>query len=236
LVGAGTDSPVDVPAKLFEAQLDSFKGRVRSVDEALSRLRAAENDDEDAISAVLTFDDAYANFYYEVYPRLVARRLQALLYVPTGFVDGQVPAPIRGTEGLPACTWDQLREMVSSGVITLGSHTVTHSSLTHTKLQQARWELSFSKSRIEAMIEKPVQHFCYPRGLWSRWLEPLVQREYYTAAVGGGGSIRYPYNPLRLQRTSVRRDFSADLGSVADHRVWLEERLADVARRIRNRS
>jgi peptidoglycan/xylan/chitin deacetylase (PgdA/CDA1 family) len=233
LVGAGTQSPVDVPVDVFEAQLDSLDGRVQSLDEALERLED-EDADGDAATVVLTFDDAYANFYEEVYPRLVQRQLPALLYVPTGFVDGQQPAPMRGAEGLAACTWEQLGEMAASGLVTLGSHTVTHPSLTHIALEQAERELSVSRMRIEEMVEQSVPHFCYPRGLWSRRLEPLVAHEYATATMGGGGSITFPYEPLRLQRTSIRREMGADLRPIAGAQVWLEERLANIVRRIRN--
>jgi peptidoglycan/xylan/chitin deacetylase (PgdA/CDA1 family) len=185
--------------------------------------------------AVLTFDDAYANFYEQVYPRLVERRLPALLYVATGFIDGDYPVPIRGTERLAPCTWDQLREMAASGLVTLGSHTVTHPSLTHVGHDQAAWELWKSKARIEQMTGEPVRHFCYPRGLWNRRLEHLVGEHYTTATIGGGSSITHGYNPLRLQRTSLRNEFDLDLTSIVRSRVCLEECLANVVRRWRDR-
>ncbi len=235
LVGAGTRSPVDVPIDVFEAQLDSLKGRVISLDDALERL-ASEHRAADGVAAVLTFDDAYANFYEKVLPSLLARRLPAVLYVPTAFIDGQQLGPLGGAENLPACTWRQLREAVSSGLVTLGSHTVTHPNLTHVDSNRAAWELLASRLRIEEMTGQPVRHFCYPRGLWSRRIERLVARQYATAAVGGGGNIRYPFNPLRLQRTSIRVEFGTNLSPIVHQRVWLEERLGDIVRRARPRS
>ena len=234
LVGAGTQSPVDVPIDVFEAQLDSLSGRICSLDHALGRL-GNHNGDTDSVAAVLTFDDAYTNFYEQVYPRLLERRLPAVLYVPTAFVDRQQPGPIRGTETLSACDWKQLQEMVASGLITLGSHTVTHPNLTQVKPDRAAWELSASRAQIERMIGQPVRHFCYPRGLWSRELEPLVMREYATAAIGGGGNIQSTnYHPLRLRRTPIRVEFGADLRPILNHRLWLEERVGDVMRRVRS--
>jgi glycosyltransferase involved in cell wall biosynthesis len=235
LVGAGTQSPVDVSEDVFEAQLDSLDDRVRTLDEALQQLKEGNGAATGPV-AVLTFDDAYGNFYDRVFPRLLARRLPATLYVPTGFVDRQVPPPIRGTDGLAPCTWEQLREMLASGLVTLGSHTVSHLNLTQIEPRRVQWELSASRARIEEMIEKPVQHFCYPRGLWNRRLEPLVRREYVTAAVGGGGCVSFPYNLMRLQRTSVRSEYGSDLRPILGNRVWLEERVADITRRMRTRS
>jgi glycosyltransferase involved in cell wall biosynthesis len=235
LVGAGTRSPIDVPTDLFEAQLDSLSGRVCSLDDALSRLEKPPAA-IDSVGAVLTFDDAYANFYEQVYPRLLERRLPAILYVPTGFVDRRQAGPIRGTEGLAACDWEQLRTMAASGLITLGSHTVTHPNLTQVENDQANWELSSSRSRIEEMTGRPVRHFCYPRGLWSRRLEPLVGREYNTAVIGGGGTTQIGDHPLRLQRISIRMESARDLRPLLSHRVWLEERASDLVRRVRPRT
>ncbi len=237
LVGAGTDSPVDISTEVFDAHLESLSGCVDSLDEALESLENESSSRKKVVRAprvVLTFDDAYANFHEIVYPRLLEKKIPALLYVPTGFIDQEHPAPISGTEHLPACTWKQLREMADSGLVTLGSHTVTHPSLTKVDRQDAAWELEASRQRIEDMIENPVEHFCYPRGLWTTEIEADVSQHYSTATIGGGGTIKKASHPFRLQRTSIRSDFPPDLSPLIKSNFWLEERLADIVRRRRN--
>ncbi|MDA7980865.1 MAG: polysaccharide deacetylase family protein [Pirellulales bacterium] len=233
LVDGGTDSPVDISSQLFEAQLESLTGRVVGFDDALESL-IEKSPCDSLLGSVLTFDDAYANFYEVVFPRLLRYRLPALLYVPTGFIDGKSPAPIRGTEQLLPCTWEQLREIQVSGLVTLGAHTVSHPSLTHVPEPEARNELRASRKRLEEQLETPIRHFCYPRGLWNADVERLVREEYATATIGGGGSVAHPFNPFRLQRVSIRREFQPDLRPIVNRRVWLEERIADHVRRIRN--
>lgn len=61
-------------------------------------------------------------------------------------------------------TWDEVRSFAAAGV-EFGAHTKTHpilSSLTDT--HELRDEIAGSKARIEAELNRPVLHFCYPNG------------------------------------------------------------------------
>lgn len=228
LVGAGTGGAVDVSVERFEADLDVLDGRVVS-------LGAALRGEAEAGSVVLTFDDAYANFYAEAFPRLAARRMPSVLYVPTGFIDRTHGVPIQGTEGLPPCTWANLDELVASGLVTIGAHTVTHPSLTGVSVDRATWELAAGRARLEDRLGVAVPDFCYPRGLWSGRLDRLVQAHYETAVIGGGRALRPGETaPTRLQRISLRAD-SPPMEALLARNVWLEERLADHVRHLRRR-
>ena len=73
---------------------------------------------------VLTFDDAYLDFYTHAFPVLRRYGFTATLFLPTAYVDGRRPG-IRGREHL---TWEQAHELWSD-TITFGSHTVNHLQL-----------------------------------------------------------------------------------------------------------
>lgn len=60
-------------------------------------------------------------------------------------------------------TWDQVRDLDRNG-IEFGAHTVNHPILTRVPLDQARNEISHSKTRIEEEIGKKVISFAYPNG------------------------------------------------------------------------
>lgn len=74
-----------------------------------------------------------------------------------------VTMPERPTPQYAALTWDEVREMQVHG-IEFGSHTCTHPKLTKLDLTELDRELQLSKTRIEAMIDTPVDSFCYPNG------------------------------------------------------------------------
>ncbi len=66
-------------------------------------------------AVVLTIDDADQSVYELAYPLLKKYGLRAHLFVPTGKVGTQ-------WSGLTVCSWSQLREMQTAGVMLLESH------------------------------------------------------------------------------------------------------------------
>lgn len=61
-------------------------------------------------------------------------------------------------------SWVQVRDMVSSGLMEVGSHTHTHTIMTLLSENEARGELSRSKSLIEKHVGGTCDLFCYPNG------------------------------------------------------------------------
>lgn len=245
LVGAGTGSPVDLPAELFRHQLDELVERARPVDltaavaalaggrTASSAVEPADRHADDRPAVAITFDDAYCNFADHAWPLLAERGIPATLFVPVGFLDGDSPAPIRGTDHLPPVSWSELHDLAAAG-LAIGSHTWSHPDLTRLPADRVRDELRRSRAALEDRLGVPVRSFCYPRGLWSRRIEPLVGECYELATVGGGGrTLARRLRPLRIQRVPLRADGPESLRPVLDSPIWLEERLADAARRLR---
>lgn len=61
-------------------------------------------------------------------------------------------------------SWDEVRTLASSGV-EFGAHTKTHPILSSlSNPDELRDEIAGSKARIEAKLDQPVLHFCYPNG------------------------------------------------------------------------
>lgn len=75
---------------------------------------------------------------------------------------------IRGTRlynDMRFMTWDAVRELARSGLIEIGSHTLTHRRLTMLAPEEARKEIQESKRRIERELGTNVRWFAYPFGL-----------------------------------------------------------------------
>jgi peptidoglycan/xylan/chitin deacetylase (PgdA/CDA1 family) len=61
-------------------------------------------------------------------------------------------------------SWDAVRLLAASSV-EFGAHTKTHPILSAlTDPEELREEIAGSKARIEAELDRPVLHFCYPNG------------------------------------------------------------------------
>ena len=215
-VGGGSPDERDLLERDFVAQLDTIPpGSVRSLDEAL--------DDLARDSVVLTFDDGFADVHAHAWPHLRDRRLPFTVYVATAYVGGQMhwDGSTARAAG-PGLTWDQLREMVESGLCTLGNHTHTHA---RPKLTTAA-ELDRCSDELDARLGVRPQHFAFTWGIASEGTRPLVEERFRSAALGALG-VNSPGQDLHaLRRIPVRQSdplpfFRAKLrGTLAAERAY----------------
>ncbi len=233
LIGAGTGSPIDLPSTTFRRQMAELaqSAEVEHLDPALESLhdRAAQN----RRLVVLTFDDGYENFYDQAWPVLQEYGLPATLYVHVDFVSNPREGPIRQAGSLPPLTWNQLRELAASELVSIGSHSCSHSDLRKLEGPSLERELEDSKSMLESRLGLEVDSFCYPRGQWSPRVEPRVAAHYRTAVIRGGRTMRPGrFSQYRLERVPVRVDMPVTLRPVLDSSVWLEEWWASKIRQV----
>ena len=120
---------------------------------------------------VITFDDGFRDFYTNAFPILQKYNLHAESYVITGFVGGG-----------DYMTWDMLREVQRSGLVTIGSHTVNHRYLTAFAPSLVTAELANSKAELENKLGVTVTDFCYPYGAFNNKVAEAVEKAGYTNA------------------------------------------------------
>lgn len=101
-------------------------------------------------------------------------------------------------------TWDQAREMDSSGV-EIGSHTITHPILTRVSDDRLATELVESRARLEAALNHGVDLFCYPNGDYDSKVRDEVARAGYACAV----TTEAGFNDKRSDPLSLKRIHTA---------------------------
>lgn len=102
---------------------------------------------------VLTFDDGYVDFYYNAFPILNSFNFHAVSFIPTGLI------------GKPAyMTWDQIKQIQTSGLVDFEAHTINHYDLTTLPYPKIIEELKQSKITLEQQIGRPVNFIAYPFG------------------------------------------------------------------------
>jgi len=189
------------------------------LDDAADRLESGDR----ASSVVLTFDDGFGDVYVNAWPHLRERGLPFTVYLASGYVGGTMhwegsTAKAAG----PALTWDQLAEMVESGLCTVGNHTRSHArpeALTET-------ELDLCSHDIERHLHVRPRHFAYTWGIPVPAAEPALRARFRTAASGYLGRNRPGTDLLRLRRVPVRQTdplefFQAKLiGTLAPERAY----------------
>lgn len=104
-----------------------------------------------------------------------------------------------------ALSWEQLAEMATDPLCTIGSHSVTHTPLTNLSIEELKRELNDSKATIEKHINKSVVHFAYPYGIYSQKVTEFAKKAgYRTAILANGGKVRFEkQSELRIKRISL---------------------------------
>jgi poly-beta-1,6-N-acetyl-D-glucosamine N-deacetylase len=81
-----------------------------------------------------------------------------------------------------ALTLEQLRQVASSPLITIGAHTVTHPLLNQCETIQVYEEVHQSREVLEKWLGVPVNYFAYPNGNHTKQVVDIVQELNYRLA------------------------------------------------------
>jgi peptidoglycan/xylan/chitin deacetylase (PgdA/CDA1 family) len=91
-------------------------------------------------------------------------------------------------------TWDQLRQM-DEGLITIGSHTLTHPILTTLSDDVLQHEVADSRNMLEQALDRRIDFFSYPNGANDARVVGAV-RGHYRAALTTHKAFAKPGNDL----------------------------------------
>ncbi len=146
------------------------------------------------LDVCLTFDDAYYDFYHHVFPLLRQLNMRALLAVPVKYIldRSSVSAGVRlgvphseamkeevFREKAPFCTWEEIEEMVESGLVVPASHSFSHCAMT--EATDPEREIVGSKEVLKQKLGRDVTTFVYPYGKCDAAVHETVMRHYDTA-------------------------------------------------------
>jgi peptidoglycan/xylan/chitin deacetylase (PgdA/CDA1 family) len=230
-VGGHTPVSVDLPRSLFSQQLAVLAAGWAPVTlDMAADLVSKPAAPPGPPPVCLTFDDGTVDFVEEALPELVAHRIPAVLYVATDFIETGRMFPNLGRP----LSWAGLRDAISTGLVTIGSHTHTHRLLDRVDGREAAGELDRSIGLIEERLGLACRHFAYPKALLgSTPAEQEVRRRFQTAAVAGTRPNPYGRtDPHRLRRSPIQ---------VGDGMRWFGRKAAggmsleDDLRYLRNR-
>jgi peptidoglycan/xylan/chitin deacetylase (PgdA/CDA1 family) len=143
--------------QMFACQMQFLRDngyKTITIGEALEYLTCKE---DDVKRVVLTFDDAYQDFYTAAFPTLSNHGFTATVFVVSSFATIK---PLRFADRT-FMKWEQIREVHSHG-IEIGSHTVSHPELWKLHRRDLGYELMHSKETIEDAIGSSIRSFSHP--------------------------------------------------------------------------
>ena len=140
---------------------------------------------------VITIDDGLFDLYTIAYPYLTNKGIPFTAYISADLIgkDGYVTA-------------DQVVEMSKNPLVTIASHGCTHKCLDELTIKEQEYEIFSSKQKLEELIGKPVEHYSYSNGRFTKDTIKLVKKAGYKSAVG---VIPRVYNKLTKKRYDLPR-------------------------------
>jgi peptidoglycan/xylan/chitin deacetylase (PgdA/CDA1 family) len=215
---------MEVSQAAFEQQMAFLKDNGYSV-VGLDDLQAFLSGDrplpEKAV--VITIDDGYRSVYEVAFPILRKYGFKATVYAYSDFTGGGM-----------ALTWEQMREMLDSGLIDVQSHSKSHTSMSLNPgesvnaayRERVAREISVPEAALADRLGRPIRHFAYPYGDTSPTVLSLLEERGYLTAVtvqrGGNPSFA---DPLLLRRDMIYSDHTlADFKKFVGVRVDLDLR------------
>jgi peptidoglycan/xylan/chitin deacetylase (PgdA/CDA1 family) len=109
-------------------------------------------------------------------------------------------------------SWEETREMVQSGLVTVGSHTATHGVLTTLEEGEIWDELRKSKEKLiaEEVVDPSFIPFSYPNGNYNGRIAAMVKDAGYKLAVTTKKGWNHNGSDLfALRRVSIHQDMTA---------------------------
>lgn len=165
-----------VTARTFDKQMRFLKENrynVISLEELTRLIKGKKKIPRKTIC--ITSDDGYKNNYTYAFTILKKYNLPATLFI--------IVEEVERPEG-DRLSWDEIRSMQNSGLITFGSHALGAEPLVNLKSDsQVKRQIFDSKRILEEKLGRKVLFFSYPEGLFDGRIKQLVIDAGYEGAV-----------------------------------------------------
>jgi peptidoglycan/xylan/chitin deacetylase (PgdA/CDA1 family) len=189
-----------VSVKTFDRQMQFLKKNnyaVLTLEQASSLI--AQKRKIPARAVVLTFDDGTVDNYLYAFPILKKYGLPATIFL----VVDDIGAPDK-------LTWDQIRRMQESGLITFGSHSMSHPFLECiTSGPELERQIRGSKQALESALNGPVSTFSYPCGRLNQDVrQRAIDAGYRAAVVTNPGKAAANDDVFALKRLRISENAS----------------------------
>jgi peptidoglycan/xylan/chitin deacetylase (PgdA/CDA1 family) len=135
-------------------------------------------------TVAITLDDGYKDNYTYAFPILKKYNLPATMFIIVNEV---------GRPQSDRLSWDEIKIMQASGIITFGSHALGPEPLINIKSEEEIKKQIFDSKRIlEERLGGKVNVFSYPEGRFTGYIRQLVMDAGYKLAVATNPGKDYP--------------------------------------------
>jgi peptidoglycan/xylan/chitin deacetylase (PgdA/CDA1 family) len=158
-----------------------------------------DNEGEDDISILLTFDDGHLSNFNIAFPILLQARIDAIFFITTDWI-GQKDF----------MNENMIRNLCDSGM-TIGSHGKSHKFLSDLKDEQIYYELKSSKDRLEDIIQRNILCLSYPGGRYNDRVVNIAREIGYLFIFDSTPTVNNEIGELKtIGRFAIKRSHNLD--------------------------
>ena len=139
-------------------------------------------------SVVITFDDGYEDNFTNAFPLLKKYGFKATIYIVLNrfeqnwATDKDLNQSSNELNNEKMLSNEQIKEMIDSGLIEIGSHTLDHVNLPKLSNEEKIRQIKESKEKIEEIFNITCNSFAYPFGFFDKDSVKIVEDLSYTNA------------------------------------------------------
>lgn len=175
--------------------------------------------------ALITFDDAFADFADEAAPILKRHGFSALVFVPTRQLGGVESWEGANRPPRNLMNWEAIRALAAEG-FEFGGHSRTHPDLTGLDAAACEAEIAGCAQDLVERLGTPVESFAAPYGRVSANVVTMIGRHYRVAfgtrlALARPGRDRFDMPRIEMHYFRSRRQWS---GLLEGRRTYLRAR------------
>jgi len=184
-----SEDRMTVRPEVFENQMRFLKEHAFNVVDIKEIAKLISQKEEIPRNTVaITFDDGYKNFYTYAFPILKKYNLPATVFIIVDEI---------GRPQNDRLSWEELKVISSSGLISIGDHCLGPEPLINIKsTKEITRQIREAKKILEERLGIEVYSFSYPEGLFNNEIRQIVIDSGFKVAVATNPGRQYPNDDI----------------------------------------
>ena len=199
-VGEGKYPSTNVSTEMFKQHLQAIEtSGLIFIEPAQFKNQILEGKPFSKRYILLTVDDAFKSFYQNAWPVLKEKKIPFILFVNTREITSKHSNYM---------SWDQIRELKNSGLVTIGGHSWSHEYFINMKLEEVKKDIQKSHDDYQKQLKQIPDLYAHTFGETSSDIIKLIRDFNYKIIFGQhSGVISRNENINYLPRFSLNENY-----------------------------